>query len=166
MRKVYSAICFLNSEIKFFITLSEELTKQKTAQHYVSIVQDGKTLKTIGLELFQLGYSQAIPFPVDGFTSSSGNGPNTIKKLIIALVSGGNNWKSIVDSCNTLDKKRAFSLLQNSWKVVDSSGLFLANPDCQELASLYNVFDEEYQETKVLNFVKYDGHGNSSSLWC
>jgi hypothetical protein len=137
---------------KFFITLSEELTKQKTAQHYVSIVQDGKTLKTIGLELFQLGYSQAIPFPVDGFTSSSGNGPNTIKKLIIALVSGGNNWKSIVDSCNTLDKKRAFSLLQNSWKVVDSSGLFLANPDCQELASLYNVFDEEYQETKVLNF--------------
>lgn len=132
--------------------LVDELTKQKTAQHYVSIAQDGNNLKNIGFELFQLGYSQVIPFPIDGFTSSSGNGPNTIKKIIIALVTGGNTWKSIIDSCNTVDKKRAISLLQNSWKVVDSSGLFLANPNCQELALLYRDFDKQYEETKTLNF--------------
>lgn len=137
---------------KLINTFVEELSKQKTAQHYVSVAQNGLTLRNIGSELFEMAYPQIIPFPIDGFTSSTSNGPNTIKKIILALVSGDSNWKSIVDSCSSVDISRAKALLQTAWGVVDSSGMLIAIPQCQELASLYRVFDAEYEETKILNF--------------
>jgi len=158
---------------KLIKILVEELSKQKTSQHYVSISTSGSTLKNIGSELFERAYPQVIPFPVDGFTSSSGNGPNTIKKIISALVSGDNNWKSIVDSCNLVDMNRAIALLQTAWGVVDSAGMFLSEPKCIELAGLYKSFDSEYENNKILNFASmmdiairppYGANASSASL--
>nr|WP_321306843.1 hypothetical protein [uncultured Sphaerochaeta sp.] len=137
---------------KLIKTFIEELTKQKTRQYYVSIAQNQSSLKKIGDELFEKAYPQVVPFPIDGFTSSAGNGPNTIKKLLISLSLGDFTWRDIVENCTTVDKNRALSLLQNTWGVVGSDGRFLTLPSCIELASLYDVYEESYEEEKLLNF--------------
>ncbi len=134
-------------------SISNEIEKRKLERIIITTLEvEGLKLKELGELLFESAYPKVIPFKVDGFGKSTGNGPNTAKKFIAVLGDRNPSWRVFVNKCTSVDVNRAKQLLQNCWEAVNrDDGSFRKIPKSVEVSNLFNLYDRIFEEKKVLH---------------
>ena len=100
-------------------------------------------LRIVGTNIFQTIYSKAIPFPFDGFASSSGGGPLDVVTLIRALVTQQVNGQWAQAQPKRL-QNRLNSVLIKSWKAFLPSGKLFC-PSEKLVKELFTLLETEHR---------------------
>lgn len=119
-----------------------ELIKQR---YWVSPLggEQHRRLTSVGNELFETIYKDALPFSMDGFATTSGNGRTTAYSFAQQLFYNNLSFDDI-QSMATREKNRAIALFKNDWNIFSSSGKIQKNPAI--LQKFFRQWDTKCQE--------------------
>lgn len=103
-----------------------KLIKQR---YWITPLRDesSQRLSSVGRDLFEQLYKETLPFSMDGFATTHGNGPTTAYSFARRLFYNTLSFDDI-QSMSTVEKNRAISLFKNDWNVFSPSGSIQKNP--------------------------------------
>lgn len=105
-----------------------QLIKQR---NWVTPLQEDlpQRLPSVGRALFECVYKEALPFSMDGFATTHGNGPTTAYEFARKLFHNGLTYDD-VQSMPSMEKNRAVALFRTDWDIFSKTqkGEILKNP--------------------------------------
>jgi hypothetical protein len=104
----------------------------------------GGRLSKVGNEIFGKVYSDAIPFPFDGFASAAGGGPMDAVQLARGLIAGQVNGPWVQTQTKKL-QNRVNAVLVQSWKGLSPNGK-LVQPMEPKVSSLLNWMEKNHRD--------------------
>jgi hypothetical protein len=109
-------------------------------------------LKQVADAIFTTVYQKALPFPFDGFATSSGGGAGDCAQLTRSLIAHqvDGNW---VQAQPKRLQNRAAALLVRSWKVLSSKGV-LTEPVNNNVKEVFEWLQSNHQSDPALTLYK------------
>ena len=100
-------------------------------------------LRKSALAIFEQVYPSALPFPFDGFSTSSGNGPRDLAAIAKGLIMGEVNqaWIPVQPASR---RNRIDAVLIGSWQVLDASNTPCA-PRMAALGAVYQALESAHK---------------------
>ena len=123
------------------------LIKQR---HWITPLQTElpQRLSSVGLDIFEQTYKEAVRFSMDGFATSNGNGPTHAYGFARHLLRGTLTYGHIQDMPPT-EKNRAITLFKNDWDIFSTTtGLIQKHPPT--LQKIFRKWDNLCKEGGVL----------------
>lgn len=124
-----------------------KLTKQR---HWITPLQTElpQRLSSVGLDIFEQTYKEAVKFSMDGFATSNGNGPTHAYGFARHLLRGTLTYGHIQDMPPT-EKNRAITLFKNDWDIFfTTTGLIQKHPPT--LQKIFRKWDNLCKEGGVV----------------
>lgn len=103
-------------------------------------------LVTEGNAIFTAVYAKAIPFPLDGFSSRTGNGATDAASIARALFGGDVNAAWLAVQLVRL-QNRVRSLLGNAWGLLATDGKLKAIPDNVKIRNVLTSLEKAHRDS-------------------
>lgn len=123
--------------------LRERFRRLQDPQHVVFATSrpvDRSSMRSALLRLFDVVYSQRIPFPFDGLGTPAGNAANCCREITRQLFLGGfdHDW---IAGCAPCIRNRAHHVLVESWQTLRADGRLMTWPGNQAVRRLVDLLD-------------------------